>query len=412
MKSFIQIVCIFFLSFFPMQALAISVDEILVLANTNSPESIDIAKYYMAKRSIPEDHLLKLWITDKEWCSREEFEAKIIPRVRRYLKEKDPSNKIRCLLTLYGLPLKISPPEMTQYQTEHVKQLKEKQHALGKELELLPKDALEKKETLKQERKIINDEIMSISKKDYWSSFDSELSLVREETYSLKGWVPNPFFLGFKKRKLEISKNKVLMVSRLDGPDVQTVKRMIDDSIAVEKKGLKGTAYFDAKYKDPGEKKVTGGAASYDKSIHRTAGNLSGNSRLKVVLDDNRALFQPGDCPDAALYCGWYSHHQYIDAFKWVPGAVGYHIASSECRTLKNEKSQVWCKKMIDHGVAATLGPIGEPYVQSFPVPEIFFGLLVEGRLTIAECYMVSLPYLSWQMVLVGDPLYTPFKVH
>ena len=35
--------------------------------------------------------------------------------------------------------------------------------------------------------------------------------------------------------------------------------------------------------------------------------------------------------------------------------------------------------------------------------------LLVEGRLNLAECYALSLPYLSWKMVLIGDPLYRPF---
>lgn len=54
--------------------------------------------------------------------------------------------------------------------------------------------------------------------------------------------------------------------------------------------------------------------------------------------------------------------------------------------------------------------PVGEPYLQSFPEPEAFFGLLTEGVLSLAECYMVSLPYLSWKMVLVGDPLYRSFN--
>lgn len=364
----------------------------------------------MKERSIPEDHLVKLWITDKEWCSREEFEQKIIPPVRRYLKEKDHFRKIRCLVTIYGLPLKIAPPAMSQYQKKEVTRLKEKRYALGKELEKLPKEAAEKQKKIKAERKVLRDRILSISKKDYRSSFDSELSLVLEETYSLKGWTANPYFLGFQKRKLNIGKNNVLMVSRLDGPSVKSVKRIINDSIAVEKTGLNGTAYFDARWKDSGKKKVSG-YASYDRSIHKTAKKLADKKQLKVVLDDNQTLFQPGDCPDAVLYCGWYSHHQYIDAFKWLPGSVGYHIASSECSTLKKETSQVWCKKMIDNGVAATLGPVGEPYLQSFPVPEMFFGLLVEGYLSLAECYILSLPYLSWQMVLIGDPLYTPFKI-
>ena len=61
---------------------------------------------------------------------------------------------------------------------------------------------------------------------------------------------------------------------------------------------------------------------------------------------------------------------------------------------------------MLDKGIAATIGPVGEPYVQSFPMPEIFFDYLTQGHLTLAECYLISLPYLSWKMVLVGDPLY------
>ncbi len=61
---------------------------------------------------------------------------------------------------------------------------------------------------------------------------------------------------------------------------------------------------------------------------------------------------------------------------------------------------------MLDNGIAATVGPVGEPYVQSFPLPEIFFDVLAQGKLTLAESYLVSLPYLSWKQVLVGDPLY------
>ena len=47
--------------------------------------------------------------------------------------------------------------------------------------------------------------------------------------------------------------------------------------------------------------------------------------------------------------------------------------------------------------------------MQAFPVPEVFFSVLIDGYYTLAEAYFLSLPYLSWQMVLVGDPLYRPF---
>jgi uncharacterized protein (TIGR03790 family) len=194
------------------------------------------------------------------------------------------------------------------------------------------------------------------------------------------------------------------MVSRLDGADPSIVKRIVNDSIEAETKGLSGTAYFDARWKDPGQKKVSG-YGLYDKSIHNAAGRMQ-KKGLKVVLDDKQALFQPGDCPNAALYCGWYSLANYVDAFTWEKGAVGFHIASAECTTLKRENSNVWCKKMLDKGIAATVGPVGEPYVQSFPLPEIFFEFLAQGKLTLAESDLISLPYLSWKQVLVGDPLY------
>lgn len=131
---------------------------------------------------------------------------------------------------------------------------------------------------------------------------------------------------------------------------------------------------------------------------------------MPVVVDAKESLFQPGTAPSAALYNGWYSLGKYVDAFSWPRGAVGFHVASSECTTLKKEGSRVWCKAMLEDGVAATVGPVAEPYLQSFPSPEIFFGCLVEGRNELAECYAMANPFWSWQMVLLGDPLYRPYK--
>ncbi len=195
------------------------------------------------------------------------------------------------------------------------------------------------------------------------------------------------------------------MTCRLDGADQSIVKRIINDSIEAEKEGLKGSAYFDARWKDPGISKKSG-YGFYDQSIHRAANALSKKTGFNVIINNGPGLFQSGESPDTALYCGWYSLAKYVDAFTWQKGSVGYHIASAECTTLKRKDSQVWCKKMLDNGIAATIGPVGEPYVQAFPVPEIFFAFLTEGYLTLAESYLISLPYLSWKMVLIGDPLY------
>ena len=64
---------------------------------------------------------------------------------------------------------------------------------------------------------------------------------------------------------------------------------------------------------------------------------------------------------------------------------------------------------MLEEGAAAVLGPVNEPYVQAFPVPELFFRFLLDGYWTLSESYALSEPFLSWQMILIGDPLYRPF---
>lgn len=340
---------------------ALDPSEVLVIANSNAARSLGLATYYMEQRNIPRQNLVRLWITDRETCTREEYATKAIPPIRRFL-EKNPH--IRAMVTLFGVPLKIAGDRISS-----------RQLTKGEE------------------------------GPDRGAAFDSELSLVKLPDYDLNHWQPNPFFLGFRDQEPKISKTDVMMVSRLDAASAKIVKRMINDSIEAEKEGVQGVGYFDARWKDTTEKNPSG-YAFYDRSIHKTAQFHSHKKNLPVVLNDGPELFQPGDCPKALIYCGWYSLGRYIDAFQWAKGSVGYHIASSEAVTLKDKDSQVWCKRMLDNGIAATIGPVGEPYVQAFPVPEIFFNFLTEGVLTLAESYLVSLPFLSWKMVLIGDPLY------
>jgi len=71
---------------------------------------------------------------------------------------------------------------------------------------------------------------------------------------------------------------------------------------------------------------------------------------------------------------------------------------------------KVWCNAMLEDGMTATLGPMHEPYLAAFPLPDDFFPLLLTGRYTLVEVYYRTKPFNSWPMVLVGDPMYNPFK--
>ena len=385
-------------------ASALTPDEIVVVANSRATDSVKLAKYYMKTRAIPPEHLIKIRTTWEEECERDEYDKNIAAPIRKAITKLRTAKLIRGIVTIYGVPLKIRPPtldfddedkiEKLRQQLQQNSETSEKQDQPGPKVQI----------------KSLKEQIELILQTNTRASVDSELALLLAEDYPLGNWLPNPFFLGFRDKELLLKRNEVLIVSRLDGPTPQTVRRVIDDTITTEQTGLQGTAYFDARWKKPETNTPKSGYALYDGALHNAAENLIQRGQLPVVIDDRPLLFEEGSCPDAALYSGWYSLGNYVDAFDWNPGSVGFHIASSECATLKREGSQVWCKRMLEEGVAATIGPVYEPFVQAFPPPELFFSKLTEGYLTLGEVYLISLPFLSWQMVLIGDPLYLPFK--
>jgi uncharacterized protein (TIGR03790 family) len=255
----------------------------------------------------------------------------------------------------------------------------------------------------------IDQQEQQLARNETACALDSELSLLLWPDYPLDRWTAN--LLSYRVTVPPPAHRKTLMVSRLEAPTFALAKNLVDTAIATEKTGLSGKVYLDARgfQFDPATDR-RGSHAEYDQSLRDLAARLKEHTKLEVVLDDKAELFQEGDCPDAALYCGWYSLAKYIDAFQWQPGAVGYHLASAEATTLRVPGSKVWCNAMLEDGICATLGPVQEPYLVSFPLPDDFFSLLLTGRYTLVEVYYRTLPFNSWAMVLVGDPLYNPFK--
>lgn len=388
-------------------ASALTPDEIVVVANSLATDSVKLAKYYMQKRAIPQENLIKIRTTWDEVCDREDYDKNIAAPVREAITKLHTTKLIRGIVTMYGVPLKIRPPTLDFEEEDEVEKLRRQ---IQQYQQTLKTSEQEDQPEFKDQIKSLRSRIEQILQTNLRASVDSELALVLTRDYPLESWIPNPFFLGFRDQELLVKRNDVLIVSRLDGPTAQTVRRIVDDTLATEQTGLQGTAYFDARWKKSETNTAKSGYTLYDQAIQSAAAKLTRHGREPVVINERPELFEEDSCPDAALYVGWYSLGKYVDAFDWNPGSVGFHIASSECATLKREGSQVWCKRMLEEGVAATIGPVYEPFVQAFPPPDLFFTKLTEGYLTLGEVYLISLPYLSWQMVLIGDPLYLPFK--
>jgi uncharacterized protein (TIGR03790 family) len=246
------------------------------------------------------------------------------------------------------------------------------------------------------------------------ASFDSELSLVRwPDDYQLLRWQPNYLRAEYEGSPLREAR-PTMMVARIDGPTLAIAKRLVDDAIAVEKAGgLAGKVYIDArgmaKSDQPAAAASQGSYQDYDRSLLTMAAAIRQTGDLEVVVDESPELFAEGDCPEAAIYCGWYSLANYVDAFDFVQGAVAVHLASAEATTLREENAKNWCKRLLEEGGCATIGPVYEPYLVSFPRPDAFFAELLRGERPLVEVYYRTKPFNSWMMVLVGDPLYRPF---
>lgn len=408
---------------------ALEADEILLITNHQVKESRAIARYYQRVRGVPAGNLLELDLPSEESCSREAYNRKAAAPVRRWLRRQQKEIKeirlsraknsgadsppaarrpVRCLLTIYGVPLKVLPTVTSPIEKADARQAGEELKEIRERLKDLMPDDPDRRLLLEKERSL-KEKIELTSHASELAALDSELALVMADFYTLTHWVPNPSYLGYRRQKIKNQPGLAYMVARLDGPDPDLVRRLIDDSLAAEKKGLRGRAYFDARWPQPAAEKTKSlsGYAFYDNSLYLAAEQVSQQTSLPVTINQQSELFQPGECPEAALYCGWYRLSHYLDAFNWQPGAVAYHIASGECTSLK--KGDGWCLGMLRDGAAAVIGPVAEPYVQAFPPPALFFALLTDGRYTLAECFALSAPMRSWRMVLVGDPLYRPF---
>ncbi len=237
------------------------------------------------------------------------------------------------------------------------------------------------------------------------SSLDSDLMMLWYGHILHSDWYQNPIQLENWHANLAAFHPRIMMVSRIDGLNIQMVEAMIARGLRVEAGGLRGKVYIDARGLHG-----TGPYSQFDRLLRHTAAMLKLEAKIPVVLNDVPALFKRADSPDCAVYCGWYSVHHFVNCCQWVPGFVGYHVASFELDSLHNPTDTAWCINLLKHKACGTSGPVWEPYLFSFPQPNLFIPLLLSGRYPQVEVYTVSTPVMAWRQAYVGDPLYNPFR--
>ena len=113
--------------------------------------------------------------------------------------------------------------------------------------------------------------------------------------------------------------------------------------------------------------------------------------------------------------------------FGFVPGALAAMFVSTDARTFK-EPPQAWAigtwpdtkthyegspqsltGDLIREGATGVAGHVAEPYLAATIRPQLLFPAYVSG-FNLVESFFLAMPYLSWQSVIVGDPLCAPFR--
>ena len=322
--------------------LALEPDEILIIANANHSGSLSIAQYYCAKRGVPVDNILTLPLGSElsYTITRTNYDKQLAEPIRERLLTPGGGKQIKCLLTTYGVPIKVERRGSLEGQEDKLNRLRGLAEQEKNRIERLnnngPGKSAGQKENANRKLLQLQSEIDRITGKETGASVDSELSMVLFGNYELYRWKPNIL----KNNAPYLSLN-TLMVCRLDGPGEATSKGLVDKAITAEKTGLKGIAYIDSRGIAGDRNPYSAGY--FDQSLRDLAVLTRLRTNIDIQEERTENLFAAGACPRTAIYCGWYSLRKYIDAFDFVDGAIGYHISSLEAVELRDAESSQWC---------------------------------------------------------------------
>jgi uncharacterized protein (TIGR03790 family) len=360
----------------------------VVVYNRNDDASRDLARYYAGRRGIPEDQLVGLDCSKEEEISRDEYLVDIEAPLRATFTKNGwwkisrnargerfvESSKIRFAALVRGVPMKVRSSDKTAPSTLY--------H------DLQPGSPL--------------DQI--VRRND--ASVDSELAAMFTLLEEAPGVLANPYYRRFVRIGSIPPAAAPLLVCRLDGPSDAIVRRMIDDAVATEERGLWGWAYIDSR------SIRSGGYAEGDEWLTRTA-ELLRRKGIPVIFDAAPEVWSEGfPVTDAALYYGWYDQFTRGGpfrpaAFRFLPGAIVAHLFSYSAATIRTEAS--WAGLLLARGAAATFGNVYEPYLGLTINFDVLQDRLMNG-FTLAEAAYAGTRGLSWMNVVIGDPLYRPYR--
>jgi uncharacterized protein (TIGR03790 family) len=342
-------------------ALAQGPESVLLVVNRDSAVSRRIGDYYARRRGIPPRNVCRIGAPVIGIVSRAVYDRQIAAPVAACLKSRRLEEKILYIVTTLGVPYGIAG-------------------ASGRD----------------------GDQ----------AAVDSELALLYADMHGLRhelpGPLPNPFF-GHRDESFRHPDFPMYLVCRLAAYEYEDVRAMIDRALAAVNRGR---VVLDMK--------VLNGGIGDD--WLRNAAMLLPKGR--TILDETpKVLYgQRG----VIGYASWGSNDparkRRFLGFEWLAGAIVTEYVSTNGRTFdrppENWNISTWkdsahwfsgspqtlATDYLHEGATGASAHFSEPFLRLTPRPDFLFPAYLGGR-TLAESYYLAIPALSWQNMVLGDPL-------
>jgi uncharacterized protein (TIGR03790 family) len=350
-------------------------ENVAVVINDASPESREIGEYYVQARGIPAENAIHIKTATTDVIDAAVFDGTIQQPIGTALFKGALQDRVLYIVLTKGIPLRIAG-------------------------------------TAGQDGTV--------------ASVDSELTLLYRRLTGrqvpTRGRVDNPYFLGVKPvadaRLFSHREHDIYLVSRLDAFTVAEAKALIDRARRTVREGRIVLDQRDALVNRLGEDWLALAAQNIIKA----------GQGERVLLEST-----PKPARDVSPVIGYFSwgstdpqNRVRKVQMDFAPGAIAGSYVSSDARTF-NEPPASWMPTnlseqgtwfagspqslvgdLIREGVTGAAGQVSEPYLQSAVRPNVLFPAYLAG-FNLVESFYLAIPHLSWQTVVIGDPLCTPF---
>jgi len=360
----------------PAGAAAQSGDNVLIVVNDASQASVQIGEYYARARGVAQGHIVRVTTATTDSIPRADFTRTIEAPIARWLALHNLQDRILYIVLTKGIPLRVPGSD-------------------GREGSV--------------------------------ASVDSELTLLYRkligEPVAQLGRVANPYYLGTAAVTEAKPFTRLIadtyLVTRLDGFTVDDVLKLIDRGVSPV---AQGTFVLD--------QKATVADRGGDQWLQEAADRIRiATSVDRVALETTRAL-APKPAGPVMGYFSWGSNDPANKlrqtGFAFAPGAIGGLFVSTDGRTFQEPPadwvpgpstrplgtygsgSQSVIGDLIREGITGVAAHVTEPYLDATIRPQVLFPAYLAG-FNLAEAFYLSMPYLSWQTIVIGDPLCAPF---